>query len=299
MISGEYLVLHGATALAIPVRFGQNMQVSEKGKKNILAWKTNVLDKPWFEAEFAIPGFEPKQHNNADSAAYVTQVLAAAKKINPDFLPNTSGYQVECMIDFNIQWGLGSSSSLISNIAYWANVDPLELHAQVSKGSGYDVACARSPKPILFTNSGGEKKVIPVDFSPPFSEKIYFIYLGRKQDSQADVNIFMRETADYRIGIERISIISKEMVNCTNYDNFGRLMNEHEEIMSVVLGKPTLKSSVFSDFPGEIKSLGAWGGDFAMALWPRTRYELGEYLSGKNLDTCFSLNEIIYSNGNE
>jgi mevalonate kinase len=298
MISGEYLVLHGATAFAIPVRFGQRMQIDEYSEEDILLWITYVKDQTWFKAQFSLDNFEIIHHNDANSAAYVQQVLHAAKMLNPGFLKNYSGCLVECRIDFDTQWGLGSSSSLISNVAYWSGVDPLELHAAVSKGSGYDVACARSSKPILFVNAGGEQKSTPVDFTPPFSDNIYFIYLGKKQDSQADVDIFMRGNAGYENEIRRISDISKEMVTCTSYDAFGNLMHVHEEIMSGVLGKPTLKSSVFSDFPGEIKSLGAWGGDFAMALWPKTKDELGSYLTGKNLDTFFKLNEMIYAHGN-
>jgi mevalonate kinase len=299
MISGEYLVLHGATAFAIPVRFGQSMRIAEDNEENILSWITFVKDQPWFKAQFSSDKFELINHNNAGSAIYVQQVLHAARLLNPGFLTNNSSFRVECRIDFDTQWGLGSSSSLISNVAYWCGIDPLELHAAVSKGSGYDVACARSSKPILFTNAGGEKKSVPIDFNPPFSDNIYFIYLGKKQDSQADVDIFMRGKTDYENEITRISNISKQMVTCTTYDAFGNLMREHEEIMSGVLGRPTLKSSVFSDFPGEIKSLGAWGGDFAMALWPKTKNELGSYLSGKNLDTFFNLNEMIYDRGDE
>jgi mevalonate kinase len=299
MISGEYLVLHGATAFAIPVRFGQSMRIAEDNEENILSWITFVKDQPWFKAQFSLDNFEVIHQNNVSSAAYVQQILHAAKLINPGFLANNSGYLVECRIDFDIQWGLGSSSSLISNIAYFADADPLELHAQVSKGSGYDVACARASRPILFENDGGDKKLTAVDFHPPFSDNIYFIYLGKKQDSQADVDIFMRGNAGYENEIRRISNISKQMVTCTSFDTFGKLMREHEEIMSGVLGKPTLKSSVFNDFPGEIKSLGAWGGDFAMALWPKTKNELGSYLSGKNLDVFFKLNEMIYDRGDE
>lgn len=297
MISGEYLVLHGATALAIPLRFGQGMSISERPEKNILFWETHINDHLWFQAIFSMPGFETIQHNNAESANFVSKVLRAAKEINPDYLPNDNGKHVECYLDFDIRWGLGSSSSLISNVAYWAGIDPLELHSSVSRGSGYDVACARSSTPILFTNAIGKKKTIPVVFNPQFSDNIYFVYLGKKQDSQKDVDNFMRTKSGFEKYIELISNISRQMVTCMDYDEFAELVRKHEEIMTKVLGKQTLKSSAFKDFPGEIKSLGAWGGDFAMALWPHSHEEFVHYLLDKHLNTFFKFNNITYGSG--
>jgi hypothetical protein len=36
--------------------------------------------------------------------------------------------------------------------------------------------------------------------------------------------------------------------------------------MSQILRKTTVKERLFSDYPGAIKSLGAWGGDFILAV---------------------------------
>jgi mevalonate kinase len=294
MISGEYLVLLGATALAIPVRFGQSMLTQQSGSDGSIYWKTKVQGKAWFEAEFTATDFLINKCSQEQAAGFVRKLLIAARELNPDFLSKNTSYTVECSIDFDIRWGLGSSSSLISNFAYWANIDPLELHAKVSKGSGYDVACARSTKPILFEPSAGKPSVSPVEFRPAFSEHIFFIYLGKKKDSQADVEVFMRNKGDYYHQAELISNISRKMAVCDNYHKFAELMRMHEEIMAAVLQQPTLKAVRFSDFPGEIKSLGAWGGDFAMALWPDDKTGLTKYLDGKNTGPVFGFNEMMY-----
>jgi len=298
MISGEYLVLSGATAFALPVRFGQSLQVLESGSQGKLNWKTLVKENHWFSAGFSIPDFEVINHNDSKAADFVRNLLHAARALNPAFLHGNKGFEVVCSVDFDLQWGLGSSSSLISNVAYWAEVDPLELHARVSKGSGYDVACARSEKPILFKSNNSKVQISTVDFQPPFSENIFFIYLGRKKDSQAEVNKFMSGKDHYSSEVDRISAISLEMAACTSSEKFGSLMREHEQIMAGVLGKPTLKESLFSGFPGEIKSLGAWGGDFAMALWPHSKASLANNLAGRNLNILFGLNEMIYESSN-
>ena len=36
--------------------------------------------------------------------------------------------------------------------------------------------------------------------------------------------------------------------------------------MASVLDTPTVKQSLFPDFKGSLKSLGAWGGDFILAV---------------------------------
>ena len=43
-------------------------------------------------------------------------------------------------------------------------------------------------------------------------------------------------------------------------------MEKHEIIMSDVLEIETIQEKLFPDFKGVIKSLGAWGGDFVMAI---------------------------------
>ena len=48
LITGEYLVLDGAKALALPTKFGQNLIV-EKGKNKEIVWKSFDKDNSiWF-----------------------------------------------------------------------------------------------------------------------------------------------------------------------------------------------------------------------------------------------------------
>src|SRR6478609_1919746 len=51
LITGEYLVLNGAKALALPTKFGQSLEVSTIVEKKIL-WRSLDSDKSiWFETE--------------------------------------------------------------------------------------------------------------------------------------------------------------------------------------------------------------------------------------------------------
>ena len=53
LITGEYLVLNGAKALALPTKFGQSLQVGSIQDK-IIIWTSYDADKNiWFETELA------------------------------------------------------------------------------------------------------------------------------------------------------------------------------------------------------------------------------------------------------
>ncbi len=184
LISGEYLILEGATALAMPIKFGQNLKIEESSSAKII-WQTNVNDEFWFRVEFD-NHFNINTSSNNDIARYLCNLLKAARRLNPDFIVDF-GYDVLSEINFDITWGLGSSSSLISNIAWWANVDPFQLFMLVANGSGYDIACARSEKPILYKLNDGDADFRKVDFIPEFHSQIYFAYLGKKQNSEESI----------------------------------------------------------------------------------------------------------------
>ena len=70
LISGEYLVLSGAEALAVPLKKGQWLEVEAvNGKeKACLKWRARILDKEWFTATLSIPGMEIVQTSDRDVA---------------------------------------------------------------------------------------------------------------------------------------------------------------------------------------------------------------------------------------
>ena len=45
---------------------------------------------------------------------------------------------------------------------------------------------------------------------------------------------------------------------------FDALVREHERVISESLKMQRVKDKFFSDYWGEVKSLGAWGGDFVL-----------------------------------
>jgi hypothetical protein len=98
------------------------------------------------------------------------RLFLQAHKMNPLFPDPAFSWKVVTDTNFPLEWGLGSSSTLISNLAWWAGVDPFELLFSTSSGSGYDIACARQKTPLLyrFNGAGHAPSVREVAFDPPF-----------------------------------------------------------------------------------------------------------------------------------
>jgi mevalonate kinase len=293
LISGEYLVLKGAISLAAPVNFGQTLEVKVSDDNSLLTWESYEYDKLWFKAQFHIPTLKIIYSSEPRTADRLGRILKATGQLNPGFFEKHGGVKIEVRTGFDLLWGLGSSSGLISNIALWAEVSPFALHKKVSQGSGYDVVCAQEDGPVFFKIQEESYDVQKVDFNPSFSDRIYFIYLGNKQNSDESVNEFYSRKVNVRNEIEIVSKLSQEIAFAENLYDFEKAVREHEKLLSSVLQQKKLKEERFSDLDGEVKSLGAWGGDFAMLTWHRSKQELIKYLESKKIQTVFTFQELV------
>ena len=148
LLSGEYFVMDGTQALALPTRFGQHMEVTYEGGQSpsLLFWKgLDENARVWFESCFELRDFSVhKKTSFTGPELFLRKLLGRVRKQNPDFLRGESGaVHVETRLEFPLEWGLGSSSTLISNLSRWASVSPFQLQSEVLGGSGYDIACAQ------------------------------------------------------------------------------------------------------------------------------------------------------------
>jgi mevalonate kinase len=191
LITGEYLVLHGASALAVPLRVGQSLTVNAvAGKK--LTWSAREYGREWFAAEYLLPEMEIIRGSTNEQASKLRELLLEAARLNPSVLAADHGFEVITDLYFNLNWGLGSSSTLVSNVASWFGIDPYELFFRLYKGSGYDIACARTDRPLLYRLHNNIPEIIKVDFYPSFHQNIFFVYTGKKQDSNREVEKFRK-----------------------------------------------------------------------------------------------------------
>lgn len=311
LVTGEYLVLKGALALATPLKLGQSLTV-ETACTPSLQWDANNPNGPWFSATLNPENLEIIDSDDRPKAEKLRQILRAVKHLNPNAFEGKS-LKFTTRLGFDPNWGLGSSSTLISNLARWANIDPYELLKLTFGGSGYDIACATAEGPIYYQLSTTESarrqvkgpkvvepvetptpKVEPINFTPPFADHLYFVYQGQKQNSSKEVKAFLEKTnpIDLQKDIESVSEISRAVPQCESLDEFGMLMQCHERIIARCIGQEPVQKR-FPDFEGVLKSLGAWGGDFILAATEWDEKQVKEYFKKKGLNVVFSYGEIV------
>lgn len=290
LITGEYLVLDGAKAFAIPTKMGQDLIVTETDEVGSVYWKSFDFDKSiWFEDTLTIDKILSATEEEESIAAVLQNILFEAHQLNPTVLLN-KGFSVETNLTFPRFWGLGTSSTLINNVADWFEIDAFALLKNSFGGSGYDIANAQNNTPITFRLLNAKPIVEKVVFNPDFKDKIYFLYLNQKQDSKAAIAMYYSK--QYAIGeiVEKIDAITNEILTGTNQERFEYLLEQHEAYMSEVLEMKTVKEKYFTDFGGVIKSLGAWGGDFVLVV---SDTNPKEYFDSKGFTTLLHYNEMI------
>jgi mevalonate kinase len=294
LLSGEYLVMKGASALAVPLRLGQSLEI--KGiRGDVLHWRALEQGNPWFEAHIDIPSLNIRQSSCEKTAAMLVRILRKACTLNADFTEALRGQEVTTRLGFNRLYGFGSSSTLVYNLASWAGVDPYALYAATFGGSGYDIAAAGSGSPFIYRLHGSTPVVEQVRFRPPFLGCIYFAYSGLKKSTAESIRLFDQETGTGSLPVEEISDITQQMAKAPTLEAFNLLMRRHEDILSGILQQAAVRVSRFADLDGEVKSLGAWGGDFYMITWKHGPAALAEYLNGKKIDTFYSYDALVLS----
>lgn len=292
LISGEYLVLEGAKALALPIVRGQSLKV-QTTNSGILNWCAKTPAGTWFNASYSLPYLKILSTDDKKIAEKLKNILLSSIKLSgKDFLGD--GCDVETVTDFNPEFGFGTSSTLITNIANWACVNPYELLENTFGGSGYDIACSSNSKPLLFQKTADGNCIKNVDFNPVFKDKLYFVYLGNKQSSTSSIIDFRKNCNYSSLDIDTISEITDELVITKDINEFEDLLSEHELIMSSILKLPTVSSSHFNDYPGAVKSLGAWGGDFVLITCHEEETHFKKQMKNLGFNTVFKFEELVF-----
>lgn len=292
LISGEYLILRGATGLAIPLRYGQSLTIETIDSPPGLHWSAFSNGRLWMWVQFGAANLEIMDTDRPDLARTLQDILRHARKLQPKFLSAPSGLSAKAELNFPPEWGIGSGSSLIANIARWADVDPYLLNSGSFGSSGYDIAAALSDTPILYRNDHGSPLSQPVAFHPPFLDNLWFVYLNRKQNSLQAVRDFAQKEVSPEL-INTISDLSVQMAQSVELSHFCRLLDEHESLVGTLLNIQPVKEREFSNFEGSIKSLGAWGGDFILAATTHGREYVTNYFENLGYTTLFNYREMM------
>ena len=292
LLTGEYVVLDGALSLAVPTSYGQSLQVESIDEPKLIWSSLDEAGNVWFEDEFKLTNgdiYPPIQHSNKITQR-LFQILKVVKQLNSNFLKQQTGYKITTKLEFPRNWGLGSSSTLINNIANWAKVDAFKLLEKTFGGSGYDIAAAQNNSSILYTilNGKGISKEVSLNWN--FTDQLFFIHLNKKQNSREGIAHYQTQTKNKSHSLMEINEITSKIIACKYLQEFEALLHQHENIISSILKLKPIKELLFKDYKGAIKSLGAWGGDFILVTGD---YKAMDYFRKKGFDTIISFKDMI------
>ena len=291
LITSEYLVMKGAMALAIPAKLDQELNVISTNS-DFVNWKSfNKDNQIWYEEKFFLDKGTLIYHGEKNKMSdLIVRLFDYIHKFNN---PEKSiGNEFIWKINFNINWGLGSSSTLINNLSKWAKVNPYKLLFSVFNGSGYDIACCDKSNPIIFQKKDDYLSVSDTTFKPNFLNNLFLIFLNKKQDTQKSVQNFLETDQSLSEGINQINEIVHEIENVKDITTFESLIERHEKIIANILQMPTIQNDKFPDYNnGVIKSLGSWGGDFVLATGDEKSVD---YFEEKGFNTIRKISDLLY-----
>ena len=291
LISGEYAVLDGALALAIPTKKGQWLRVESVANSQNLLWVSkDENEQVWFEAEFTSE-LKLISSSSTEIAQRLIGILEFCTIQNAAFSAKVQGKKVTTTLEFNRHWGLGSSSTLIHLIGQWLGMSPYKILAETFGGSGYDLACADAAGPILYRIENGNPIVKQVAFNPVWKQKMHFVYLGKKKVSKGEVAKYSELKINRLALANQVSKLTHNVLEAQSQIEFEKALQEHEKVLSKTLGYPTIKTQYFESIKGSFKSLGAWGGDFVLFIGENREVEK---IKNLGFETVLSWDEMIF-----
>ena len=290
LLTAEYVVLDGAKALAVPTVFGQQLTVTPIKTPHIDWTSFDNQNNVWFSDIITIADIISLKDTGNEVSNRLIQILNATKQLNPKFLDNNEGFKITTTLEFPQNWGLGTSSTLINNIAQWAKVDPYKLLALSFGGSGYDIACAQHDTALVYHIDNKQPKTELIAFNPSFSDHLYFVHLNKKQNSRDGIAHYKANRHNTTETIKAIDSLTQKMIDCDTLIAFQSILDTHEQLIGQITNQTPVKDALFNDFDGSIKSLGAWGGDFILVA---SKTNPTDYFKSKGYTTILSYNKMV------
>ena len=132
----------------------------------------------------------------------------------------------------------------------------------------------------------------PSALSADRRDQLFFVYLNEKQNSKEGI-LHYRKVSSSKVEVakNKVNAITTSLLKSDSLFEFELLLEQHEAVISDVIQLPTIKSQLFNDYNGVVKSLGAWGGDFVLVIVNDT-VDL-KYFTDKGYETIFSFDEML------
>ncbi len=289
MLTSEYVAVDGALVLAVPTKLGQEFFFTENDdEKSLIHWNAFHQDQLWLETIIDYKSWTILETNNQNASEFILKVLKNVQELSTIKFKTNNSYNLKTNLQFPSDFGLGSSSTLMSNLGEWAEINPFVLNEISLGGSGYDVAVAKEKSAILYSRFP-ERVYDKVAFDPSFKDELIFIHLNQKQDTREGISHYKSKPTSTEL-INDYSELTKMIVRSQNLEEFSKLMTLHEQKLSDFLGIPTVKEKYFQNCPSFVKSLGAWGGDFVLTS------KFGDYeayFKNQGFGKIFSWQELV------
>lgn len=290
LLTGEYAVLFGARALAVPLTVGQTLEAHPRERDPYLLWEAWYGQVLWFTARLRLPELYIDHTSDPARAGFLQRVLQSAVQLGGR-IPDPAN--IVCRIEFSPEWGLGSSSSFIALVAGWMRVDPFSLCQVVSKGSGYDVVCAMAEGPLVYQRLNGSYSAENVSFDPPFISQLFLVYRNKKLPTEAHIEKAYGWESRLREVADDISVLTNDWQKAASLESLGQIVVSHEQLLAYATGMLPVQQSLFPDFEGYIKSMGAWGGDFMLAFSPFGEAYLRNYFVRQGYMVSFRYTDLV------
>lgn len=269
MLAGEYAVMAGVEALALPVKQGQWMNVweseSNDGSSKLVWQAKDHLKQVWFECRVDMNALELTQSTDVDAGKTNLLLLAEIKEKRPQLFENKT-LRIETELDFDRSFGLGSSSTLINNISLWSGIDPFYLQQKAFGGSGYDVAAGRMGKPVVYWVANEKANWSPWQLSPELTAGWVLAFPGTKQNSRYSLQDKKSAIAGIKndtVLLQQLNAIVEAIKQPRSLPLLEAMLEMWQALLSQRLDLPRAYEDLGIDpvQGGLCKWLGAWGGD--------------------------------------
>jgi mevalonate kinase len=291
LLTGEYFILDGAKGLAVPTRLGQRLTVTPFLSSNEVHWISHDNEgNLWLEGVWNTVSKQWNHINDIASGEILSKIFL---NIEAQGFAFPGGKLLAFQLEFPRNWGLGSSSSLISLLSQYTGAEPYQILKASFGGSGYDIACASASKALIFQLENQTPKISEIDLHLPFREQMYFLHLGKKMNSREGIQQYRSIGKEKLEMIPELDIVTDKLLDCNDFDELEYLLGVHEAIVSRTLNLEKVKDLYFDDYWGAVKSLGAWGGDFVLLTSDDSEAETRKYFAEKGFSTLLSYDEMV------
>jgi mevalonate kinase len=291
ILLGEYAVLHGSNAVCLPLTTGQDLFYSFYKTRDIhWKWSYNNQIISSLVMDNQSCDLKTKDSGNYD---WVKELFRLIREQNPQFLMEQGG-ELHFINYFPIEWGLGSSSATISSICRLAGVNPYIVNQALMGGSGADIASTSMDQWFLYRKKMPLPKITKIQDDYLFRNLTCFVYSGKKQQTASHLKEVGIIKSSGFIEVNEVNHLAERFVSVNDINELYEIISKHELLISkFVTMEPIGKQ--YPDFKGMVKSLGAWGGDFFMAVSTEGAEYIKEFFIMKGYNNVFTWNELVNS----